>query len=132
MKKAYCILTSFFSLITVLSLCYYVSFQSAVKNEQKNQIHLQTLSADQSVYADTVDTVDTTSVDKTDEEASFLYYVTAKDGFVMVYKGDKSTIYENTGIVEAGLAKEQREQIMAGIYVYSEDELYGLLESLTS
>lgn len=62
----------------------------------------------------------------------FRYYVAVKDGKVIVYYSDLSTIYEYTTIEVMDLPESDRNELMEGVYVKTDDELYSLLESYSS
>lgn len=62
----------------------------------------------------------------------FQYYVTTKNHMVVVYHKDKQTVYEYTGIDSRMLPVAEQLKLNDGIYLYSLDELYGLLESYSS
>lgn len=63
---------------------------------------------------------------------TFRYYVAVKDGKVIVYYSDLSTIYEYTTIEVMDLPESDRNELMEGVYVKTDDELYSLLESYSS
>lgn len=62
----------------------------------------------------------------------FRYYLIAVDGEVVVYYGDKKTVYEYTGIETKKLAKEERQALKKGIEIKDEKELYSVLENYSS
>lgn len=62
----------------------------------------------------------------------FQYYVTEKNHMVVVYHKDKRTVYEYTGIDSRILPVAEQLKLRDGIYLYSAEELYGLLESYSS
>lgn len=62
----------------------------------------------------------------------FQYYVIAKNHMVVVYHKDKRTVYEYTGIDSRRLPVSEQLKLNDGIYLYSAEELYGLLESYSS
>ena len=66
------------------------------------------------------------------ELVTFKYYVAVKDGYVIVYRCDMETVYEYTSIVAAMLPEKERNRLMAGIYLKTNDELYELLENYSS
>lgn len=61
-----------------------------------------------------------------------VFYLKEKDGFVMVYLRDRSTVYETTSISVELLPEALRKEIMDGKYVKSRAELYGFLENYSS
>lgn len=60
------------------------------------------------------------------------YVLYEEDGYVVVYRADKKTIYANTDIRISRLSQELQEEIKEGKPVYSEAELYNFLESNSS
>lgn len=62
----------------------------------------------------------------------YKYYLIAIDGEVVVYYGDKKTIFDYTGIKTSKLNQKERNALKKGIEVKDEDELYGILENYSS
>ena len=60
------------------------------------------------------------------------YYLTEEDGKVQVYEGDKETLYEPTEILVDQLPDQLQEEILAGKYLDSEEDLYSFLENYSS
>lgn len=60
------------------------------------------------------------------------FFVTAKDGTVIVYYEDKETLYEDTDIPVDQLSPEEQAQLAEGIYAENAEELFSILESYTS
>ena len=60
------------------------------------------------------------------------YYLTEEDGKVQVYEGDKETLYEPTEILVDQLPDQLQEEIRAGKYLDSEEDLYSFLENYSS
>jgi hypothetical protein len=56
----------------------------------------------------------------------------AVDGEVVVYYGDKKTVYEYTGIETKNLSREEKTMLKKGIEVKDEEELYQILENYSS
>ena len=65
-------------------------------------------------------------------KVKFRYYMIAVDGEVVVYYGDKKTVYEYTGIETDGLSKEEKTMLKKGVEVKDEEELYSILENYSS
>ena len=65
-------------------------------------------------------------------KVKFRYYLIAVDGEVVVYYGDKATVYEYTGIETEDLCQEDRKALKNGIEVRDEEELFGILENYSS
>ena len=62
----------------------------------------------------------------------YKYYLIAIDGDVVVYYGDKKTIFDYTGIKTSKLSKKEQNALKKGVEVKNEDELYGILENYSS
>lgn len=62
----------------------------------------------------------------------YKYYIIAVDGEVVVYYGDKKTVYEYTGIQTSNLNKAERGKLKTGVKIKDEDELFGILENYSS
>ena len=60
------------------------------------------------------------------------YYMVAEDGKIVVYYSDLKTVYEYTDIEALYLPENTRNDLMKGIYIKDEDELFTLLESFSS
>lgn len=65
-------------------------------------------------------------------KVAFRYYLIAVDGEVVVYYGDKKTVYEYTGIETKKLTKEDRKMLKQGLEVKDDEELYSILENYSS
>ncbi len=65
-------------------------------------------------------------------KVEYKYYLIAVDGEVVVYYGDKKTVYEYTGIETEGLHEKEKNALKKGIEVSDEDELYSILENYSS
>lgn len=63
---------------------------------------------------------------------AYRYYIAVKEGKIIVYHSDLSTIYEYTSISVFDLPEDERAELMQGIYVKTEEELFSLLESYSS
>lgn len=60
------------------------------------------------------------------------FYVSDSNGEVVVYYGDKETVYEYTGITTEELSDDDKIRLKLGCYVANAEELYALLESFSS
>lgn len=61
-----------------------------------------------------------------------VFYLMDLNGFVAVYKSDKTTIYEYTNIVTADLPEDVRQEIEKGKEIRTIKKLYGFLENYSS
>lgn len=62
----------------------------------------------------------------------YKYCMVVRDGMVVVYYCDKKTVYEYTGISYLDLPEEEQQKLMDGIYIETDEELYGILENYSS
>ena len=60
------------------------------------------------------------------------YYIMDSDGYVTIFKNDKTSIFLNTEIMTINIEEKFREQLKEGIPVKDIYEMYGYLESITS
>ena len=67
-----------------------------------------------------------------DAEEDEGYYLCEMQGFVVVYLNDRKTIYEMTEIPLSDLPEEVQQEVEAGKYIATRDELYGFLENYSS
>ncbi len=86
---------------------------------------------------DNSDDIVHSSINAEDVEASskvpdWKYYVVYSSDKLTVYLKDKVTVFEETAIDESHMTSEYKEKLIRGICVKNEDELYSLLESLSS
>lgn len=70
----------------------------------------------------------TYQISKTDAQ----YYLCDYQGEVVIYYGDKETVYEYTGIATSSLPKEEVARLKIGYYVKTQEELYSILENYSS
>lgn len=62
----------------------------------------------------------------------YRYYLIAVDGEVVVYYGDRKTVFEYTGILTNTLSQDEQSALKQGIEVKDEDALFGILENYSS
>lgn len=62
----------------------------------------------------------------------YKYCMVVREGMLVVYHCDKKTVYEYTGIYYKDLPEEEQAKLMDGIYIESDEELYGILENYSS
>lgn len=60
------------------------------------------------------------------------YYIGLQNYEVVVYYCDKETIFEYTGIDARALSEDDQYQLLDGIFVTDQEELYGILENYSS
>lgn len=62
----------------------------------------------------------------------YKYWLKAVDGYIVVYKEDKSTVYFNTHISVSLLPEEEQKNLEEGKYIKNIHDLYNYLQSYTS
>ena len=65
-------------------------------------------------------------------QIDYEFFIKAQEGEVVVYFGDKTGIFEYTGIFLDALLEEERIELEQGFYVKDKQELYGILENYSS
>lgn len=60
------------------------------------------------------------------------YYLKELNGYVVVYLGDKKTVYEYTDISLEYLPENLQKEIQNGKYIETSESLYGFLENYSS
>lgn len=66
------------------------------------------------------------------EEENEGFYIMVADHYIIVYEGDKQTVYLNTDILLSNLDEALQSEIMQGKYIEDEQEVYHFLESYSS
>lgn len=66
------------------------------------------------------------------EEENEGFYIMVADHYIIVYEGDKQTVYLNTDILLSNLNETLQSEIIQGKYVEDEQEIYHFLESYSS
>ena len=123
-KKYGVILTlSLFAFLAVLSLGYREEYKYLVR---KSQNPSETQSENQS--DDTLLQVQGTA-EKEDEQS---YYLTILNGYVVVFRSDRQTLFEYTDIPLADLPTELQNELKKGKIIIGEEKLYGFLENYSS
>lgn len=105
----------------------------AKENEKVLNVMLISFSKEQVVIRKTVEyEEETTTYSYNIDLDEPKYYIFLIDNIVMVYKGDKTTLYMETGITADELSDETVSELRVGVAVKNVSELYRLLESFTS
>lgn len=107
--------------LCIVSMAYYGTYGLAEKRNTESEQQEQTM-----------EETDAALVSSQEEGGYGKYYMKESDGFVIVYKEDKQTVFETTGISLDTLPDSLQEEIKAGKYVKSEKELYSFLENYSS
>ncbi len=114
---------SVFLFLCVLSFAYYGTYRIAEgKRDSDGTQPLSQRAEEQEAQA----------VSSQDNEGYGTYYLKDTDGFVVVYRQDKKTVFEPTGIQTASLPEELAEEIQKGKFIKSEKELYSFLENYST
>ncbi len=72
------------------------------------------------------------TIKKYQNDNPYNYYMVLEDGYLTVYKQDKTTVFLETGIREDELDETDRAQLLQGVGVKNISELYRYLEGYTS
>ena len=72
------------------------------------------------------------TIKKYQNDNPYNYYMVLEDGYLIVYKQDKTTVFLETGIREDELDETDRAQLLQGVGVKNISELYRYLEGYTS
>ncbi len=125
MQKKYGVILTFslFAFLAVLSLGYREEYKYLVR---KSQNPSETQSENQS--DDTLLQVQGTA--EKEEEQS--YYLTILNGYVVVFRSDRQTLFEYTDIPLADLPTELQNELKKGKIIIGEEKLYGFLENYSS
>lgn len=67
-----------------------------------------------------------------DNKTHYKYYINVKDGYVVVYSNDKTTIVDEPGIDFNNLHDNQKQEVSQGVYIDTLEQLYSTLESYSS
>lgn len=128
-----------FSISALAALClllgagYYYSYQYHMERVlQEEERTPEPVELDLGVDVDSKDVKNASGEGSDETDSSDGYYISIKNGYVIVYNADKSTIYEYTDIIYDGLPEELKEEIAEGKYIESTEELYGFLENYSS
>jgi len=68
----------------------------------------------------------------TENEDVVRYYIMSENGYIIIYKSDKKSIFLHTEILVTTVEPEYLEQLSEGIPVKDIYEMYGYLEGMTS
>ena len=125
MQKKYGVILTFslFAFLAVLSLGYREEYKYLVR---KSQNPSETQSENQS--DDTLLQVQGTA--EKEEEQS--YYLTILNGYVVVFRSDRQTLFEYTDIPLVDLPTELQNELKKGKIIIGEEKLYGFLENYSS
>ena len=72
------------------------------------------------------------SEEKNEQEPEPGYYLMVADHLIVVYLGDRQTIYMNTDILLENLSDALQGEIMQGKYLETEEDVFNFLESYSS
>lgn len=73
-----------------------------------------------------------TETSDTETSDTALFYLKERDGYLAIYRGDGTTLYETTDIPLSLLPEALQQEIRAGKSVESEQALYDFLENYSS
>ncbi|MDO4311876.1 MAG: hypothetical protein Q4C52_02190 [Eubacteriales bacterium] len=108
-------------LMLLVSSAYQISYHAAMERAEEEK------------YSETKDNETQESIE-TEGEAlkNECYYLMEKNGYVVVYLGDKKTVYEYTSIEVETLPVTLQNEVKNGKYMENMEELYGFLENYSS
>ena len=69
---------------------------------------------------------------RTQAEVETCFYIREHQGYVTVFEGDNTTVYEYTTILVSDLPEDIQENVKKGIKVTSLGQVYGFLENYSS
>ena len=125
MKKKYMI--GLFAVIFIFSVLLTAGYQISYDHVTRQQAAL-----DHEVTDTRSITAEGAAVEENGEDSEEGYYLCEMQGFVTVYLSDRQTIYELTEIPLSDLPEEVQQEIAAGKYIPTQEELYGFLENYSS
>lgn len=67
-----------------------------------------------------------------EDEVEYKYYLKAENGYIVVYYGDKKTVFDYTSVSLEHLPERDIQELEEGILVKDLEQLYGLLENYSS
>ena len=124
MKTKYVIgLLAVFLLITaLLAAGYQISYRHVMES--------QAAAAEKEAATESIAAEGEAVKEKKGEEDG--YWISYLQGYVTVYLSDRTTIYEMTDILLTDLPEEVQQEIAAGKYISTTEELYAFLENYSS
>ena len=124
MKTKYVIgLLAVFLLITaLLAAGYQISYRQVMER--------QAAAAEKEAATESIAAEGEAVKEKKGEEDG--YWISYLQGYVTVYLSDRTTIYEMTDILLTDLPEEVQQEIAAGKYISTTEELYAFLENYSS
>ena len=112
---------SVFLFLCVLSLGYYRTYQMAEGGRTAAESPIGPEEQEK-----------TQTVSSQEESGYGKYYLKDLDCLVVVYRSDKKTVFETTGIALRSLPEKLSREIQEGKYIKSEKELYSFLENYST
>lgn len=111
---------SIFLAILVIALTWlYIKFSNETKPEENMITTENDVSKEQAVTI-------------SQEYETYLYYIKAEDGRLIVYEGKTQNVYMETSIEIDILPKDVKEKLDVGIFFETKGDLYDFLESYSS
>ena len=121
-------------LADAVQACHISMEQFQEKGEEVKNISMISFSHDTLVLRkDVTDSIAISeTIKKYQNDNPYNYYMVLEDGYLIVYKQDKTTVFLETGIREDELDETDRAQLLQGVGVKNISELYRYLEGYTS
>jgi len=118
-----------FACVVLFSGAYYLSYSN---QKQKQQAEAEE-NAKSELDNESMRFEEEQSVATEGEAAkSAVYYLLPLNGYVVVYRSDRSTVYEYTNIAMEDLPETVRTEVENGKEIATDEELYGFLENYSS
>lgn len=124
MQKKYSIILTFSLFVFLASLTFgYREEYKYLENKMRNSTEVQ---AEKSQ----LEALQVQGTAEKDEKQ--VYYLTVRNGYVVVYLSDKQTLFEYTDILLTDLPADLQEELKTGKTITGEEKLYGFLENYSS
>ena len=130
----YFVLPMIFILIGILLHIVYLDFFYPNKYETSNETSFLTEESREVVSSSdsNIAQMDFSEEVSEETEKETLYFLTVKEGKIVVMEEDRETIYLTTDIYAEALSETLKQELLQGRFIHSIEELYGFLESYTS
>ncbi len=139
------ILAGCMAAVILCGLAYYSGFlyseRQLMEEQEKLLARLRTLSAEETDLEQEIqekaleeekEKAPAGSQSVSSEKEEFAYYLVEENGKIVIYLGDRTTLYEYTDIDPQTIPEELLKEIRAGKGIEGERELYDFLENYSS
>lgn len=118
----------FFSVLILLTGCLFAGYEASYQYLLKKEETIKT--AQKESHTRSIEAKSSSAKNTAYQEDS--YYLKELQGYVAVYLGDGTTLYEVTDLSVDSLPEEIQQTLKTGIYMESASALYGFLENYSS